>query len=73
MNNQRKHNEICMLNHLNVLINYNGQQITTDNFFSIAYTFPPVKHNYLRLDLLVCITAKHDLSRNLPRAQILDP
>jgi len=25
LKNQRKHNEICMLKHLNILINYHGQ------------------------------------------------
>jgi hypothetical protein len=34
---------------------------------------PSSKAWLLRLDLLVCITAKHDVSKNLPRAQILDP
>jgi len=34
---------------------------------------PTSKARLLRLDLLVCITAKLDLSKNLPRAQILDP
>jgi hypothetical protein len=72
MKNRRKHNEICMLNDLNILINYHDQQITIGNSF-LLHTHSHQQSLLLRLDRLVCITAKHDLSRNLPRAQILDP